>query len=91
MLNQAEKKTLEVAEGCGDESYAKFVRLQSEIQQRENYIPKVSHQEFRNTQRDPSQPLKRKIMICECDGEPVSTAVVATIVDTGVHLLGAPA
>lgn len=89
MLNQAEKKGLEIVEGDGDELYDIFLKLQSEMQERKNYIPGVNYQEFREIQKGLPHPLKMKIMICKFEGEPVSSAVFSGIGDTGIYLLGA--
>lgn len=89
MLNQAEKKGLEIVEGNGDELYSIFLSLQSEMQERKNYTPGVSYQEFREIQRGLPEPLKMKIMVCKYEGEPVSSAVFSGIGDTGIYLLGA--
>ncbi len=89
MLNQAEKKGLEIVEGNGDELYSIFLGLQSEMQERKNYTPGVSYQEFREIQKDLPESLKMKIMICKREGEPMSAAVFSRIGDTGIYLLGA--
>jgi lipid II:glycine glycyltransferase (peptidoglycan interpeptide bridge formation enzyme) len=88
-LNQAEKKDLEIIEGYSDELYAIFLSLQSEMQERKDYTPGVSYQEFRGMQKDLPEPLKMKIMICKCEGEPMSAAVFSGIGDTGIYLFGA--
>jgi lipid II:glycine glycyltransferase (peptidoglycan interpeptide bridge formation enzyme) len=89
MLNQAEKKDLEIVEGYSDELYSVFLSLQSEMQVRKKYTPGVSYQEFREIQRDLPEPIKMKIMICKYEGEAMSAAVFSGIGDTAIYLLGA--
>ncbi len=88
-LNQAEKKDLQIIEGSDDELYAIILSLQSEMRERKNYTPGVSYQEFREIQKDLPEPLKMKIMICKCEGEPVAAMVFSGIGDTGIFLFGA--
>jgi lipid II:glycine glycyltransferase (peptidoglycan interpeptide bridge formation enzyme) len=88
-LNQAEKKGLEIVEGNGDELYTIFLSLQSEMQERKNYIPGVSYQEFREIQKYLPEPLKMKIIVCKSVGEPIAAAVFSGIGDTGIFLFGA--
>jgi lipid II:glycine glycyltransferase (peptidoglycan interpeptide bridge formation enzyme) len=88
-LNQAERNRLEIVEGTSDELYRAFLGLQREMQGRKKYVPGVDYDEFGVIQRELPDSLKMNIMICKCEGEPVSSAVFSAIGDTGIYLLGA--
>jgi lipid II:glycine glycyltransferase (peptidoglycan interpeptide bridge formation enzyme) len=89
MLNQAERKQLEIVEGTSDDLYRVFLCLNSEMQDRKNYVPGVDYEEFGVIQRELPDILKMNIIICKYDEEPVSAAVYSAIGDTGIYLLGA--
>ena len=87
--NKAEKNDLEIIEGYSDDLYEGFLNLQSEMQDRKKYSPGVSYHEFREIQKALPEHLKMKIMVCKCEGEPMSAVVCTGIGDTGIYLFGA--
>lgn len=88
-LNRAERNDLKIIEGSGDELYEAFLQLQQEMHDRKRYVPGVNYNEFRNIQRDLSEPLKMKIFICEYEGKNGAAAIGSTIGERGIYLLGA--
>ena len=88
-LNRAEKNGLRIVEGGSDELYRIFLDLQQQMIARKHYLPGVDYDEFREIQEDLPDSLKMTIMVCEHQGDPVASAVVSTIGDTGIYLLGA--
>jgi peptidoglycan pentaglycine glycine transferase (the first glycine) len=88
-LNIAERKGLKLIEGTNDELYEVFSILYNEMLVRKRFVPGVDINEFRAIQKDLPDPLKMKIIVCEFEGEPVSTLIGSLIGNTGIYLLGA--
>lgn len=88
-LNRSEKNELSFIEGDSDELYKIFLSLQGEMRGRKKYDPGVDYDEFREIQKDLSDPVKMKIIVCEYQGAPVTATIVSDIGDTGIYLFGA--
>jgi hypothetical protein len=88
-LKTAEEKKLKLIDGTGDELFEILFLLYKEMVARKGFIPGVDMNEFRVIQKALPDPLKMKIMVCECEGKPISALAASLIGNKGVGLLGA--
>ncbi len=90
-LNTAEKGNLRLVEGSNDEMYLTFLRMLHEMVSRKKFKSQVDYDRYGRIQNDLPEFLKMKIIVCACEGEPVSAGVFSAIGGTGTYLLGATA
>lgn len=88
-LNRAEKNNLKLINGSDAALYGKFSFMYNQMLSRKQFETSVDINEFQVIQGDLPDPLKMKIIVFECEGEPVSALVGSAIGDTGIYLLGA--
>lgn len=90
-LNTAEKSNLSLMEGSSDEMYHTFLKMLHEMVTRKNFETRVDYDQYQRIQNDLPEFLKMNIIVCSCEGEPVSAGIISAIGDTGIYLLGATA
>lgn len=88
-LNAAERKGLKIIAGDSRELYNIFLKLQTEMRDRKEYIPEINYDEFGKIQEDLPIEAKMKIIICENEGEPVACTICSAMGNTGIYILGA--
>jgi lipid II:glycine glycyltransferase (peptidoglycan interpeptide bridge formation enzyme) len=88
-LKRAEKKGFTVVEGNSGELYAVYLGLLKEMIGRKRFMPGVDYEAHRKVQEDLPEHLKMRIMICEFDGQPVSSVICSAVGETAEYLLGA--
>jgi lipid II:glycine glycyltransferase (peptidoglycan interpeptide bridge formation enzyme) len=88
-LNRAEKNGLTLIEGDGDDLYARFLDVYTEMMSRKQFETSVNVEEFRELQRRLPASAKMSILLAEKDGKTLATIISAAFGDTGIYLLGA--
>jgi hypothetical protein len=88
-LNTAEKRNLNLMEGTSDEMYLTFLKMLHEMVLRKKFKSQVSYDNYRRIQNDLPEFLKMKIIVCTCEGVPVSVGIFSAIGITGTYILGA--
>ena len=88
-LNRAEKNNLTITEGNSAAEYRIFQQIYERMWSRKKFDTTVDVNEFGRLCEDLPAGLKMKILICEHQGQPVSSIVCSAIGNTGIYLLGA--
>jgi hypothetical protein len=87
-LNRAEKNSLEVRAGTGDELFGVFAAVYAQMHARKRFVETSDVGQFRRIQKYLPEPLKMQLAIAFKDGKPAAGVVCSKIGDTGVYLFG---
>ncbi len=88
-LNRAEKNSLSVLEGTGEDLYDMFSVIYRDMMSRKKFNTSVDIEVFREVQRDLPGRQKMQILVCEYQKRPVAAVIGTRIGESGIFLLGA--
>ena len=88
-LNKAEKGSLRVVEGTGDQMFEVFLNLAAEMCERKSLSSLANYEHYRRIQQELPDEYKMRIMVCQHEGNPVAVTIGSAIGNTGIYMLGA--
>jgi hypothetical protein len=88
-LNGAERNSLTVTEGHGDDLYSQFLALYDEMMARKQFESSVDPGTFRRIQHRLPASEKMLLSVCSKDSIPLSALVCTAVGESGIYLLGA--
>jgi lipid II:glycine glycyltransferase (peptidoglycan interpeptide bridge formation enzyme) len=88
-LNGAERNSLAVVSGAGDDMFERFLRIYDEMMKRKQFHTTVDPREFAAMQRRLPPEQKMVVMLAEKDGEAMAGLISASVGSMGIYLHGA--
>jgi lipid II:glycine glycyltransferase (peptidoglycan interpeptide bridge formation enzyme) len=88
-LNRAEKNSLDVIEGEGDELFGLFINIYREMLSRKKFAPPNDINEFRSIQQDLPPHLKMRVFLSKSGSDIGAGAICSAMGNKGVYLFGA--
>lgn len=88
-LTRGQKHNLDITELKGTEALEVFLNLYRQMQDRKSFVDFSDINYFREFQADLPEPLKLKVLACQCRGEPVAAVALSIMGDTGLAVFGA--
>lgn len=88
-LKVAERRGLEIVEGCTDELFKQFIEIYKGMVARKRFVEPNDIYQFRAIQEQLPEEFKMKVMLCRADGDLCAGLICSVMGKRAIYLFGA--